>query len=207
MYFILIFPALSARFPYFPSPNKKGIRKMEPLQTTTYKNHKISIYPDDNSESPRTWDNITEYHCCHRRYALGDKGFNYSSGQDCISAAQQAQKQGDIVLPLYLYDHSGITISLSPFSCPWDSGQVGFVIVRREKMLKEFSAKKFSKSLKAKALKIAQSEVETYDQYLQGDVYGYQVDEDGDSCWGYYGIEECLNEAKSVVDSLEIVRV
>lgn len=49
-------------------------------------------------------------------------------------------------------------------------------------MLKEFSAKKFTQSLQAKALKIAQGEVQTYDQFLRGEVYGYQIDEDGDSC-------------------------
>ena len=32
-----------------------------------------------------------------------------------------------VILPLYLYDHSGITISTGPFSCPWDSGQVGWI--------------------------------------------------------------------------------
>jgi hypothetical protein len=180
---------------------------MEPVESIQYKNHTIQIFPDDCAESPRDWDNICEFHCAHRRYSFGDKGFNYSNGQDCIESAQQAKINGDIVLPLYIYDHSGITISLSPFSCPWDSGQVGFVIVRREKMLSEFSTKRFTQSLKAKALKIAQGEVETYDQYLRGEVYGYKIDGDGDSCWGYYGLEDCLTEAKSVVDSMEIVRV
>jgi hypothetical protein len=37
------------------------------------------------------------------------------------------QIQGLVILPLYLYDHGGITISCSPFSCPWDSGQVGWI--------------------------------------------------------------------------------
>jgi len=74
-------------------------------------------------------------------------------------------------------------------------------------MLSEFSARKFSKSLKAKALKIAQSEVETYDQFLRGEVYGYKIDDNGDSCWGYYGQEECMAEAKSVVDSMIVVNV
>lgn len=180
---------------------------MEPVETITYKNHTIQIFPDSDAESPREWDNMTELHCCHRRYCLGDKDFNYKNGTDCIEAAQQAQKQGDIVLPLYLYDHSGITISLTPFSCPWDSGQVGFVIIRREKMLSEFSATKFSKSLKKKALQIAESEVQIYNQFLRGEVYGYKIDPSGDSCWGYYGQEECTKEAKSVVDSMAEVNV
>lgn len=175
---------------------------MDAIETIQYKNHTISIYPDDCAESPRSWDNVAEFHCCHRKYALGDKGFNYSSGSDCIEVAQNAQKQGDVALPLFLYDHSGITISLTPFSCRWDSGQVGFVIVRKEKMLKEFSAKRFTKALKDKAINIAKGEVGEYDQYLRGEVYGYKIDGDGDSCWGFYGMDYCIEEAKAVVDSM-----
>ena len=174
---------------------------MDAIETIQYKTHTIKIFPDSYDDSPRSWDNIAEIHCSHKRYSLGDKNFNYKNGSDCIEAAQNAQKNGDIVLPLFMYDHSSITISLSPFSCPWDSGQVGFVIVRKEKMLKEFSAKKFSKFLKNKALKIAEGEVETYDQYLRGEVYGYKIDEDDTcSCWGFYGMDECVEEAKGVVD-------
>lgn len=172
----------------------------EAIKIITYKKHQIEIHYDMHSESPRDWDNIAEFHCCHRRYSLGDKNFNYQNGEDCITVAKEAQKQGDIILPLYLYDHSGITISLSPFSCPWDSGQVGFVIVRREKMLQEFGGKKFTQSLKDKALRLAEGEVETYDKHLRGEVYGYKIDEDGDSCWGFYGQEECIEEAKGAVD-------
>jgi hypothetical protein len=180
---------------------------MEPIETTTYKNHTISIFYDDCSESPRTWDNLTEFHCCHRRYSLGDEGCNYSSGSDCITAAKEAEKQGDIVLPLFLYDHSGITISLSPFHCPWDSGQVGFVIVRKEKILKEYGKKRFSKFLKKRAYDIAEGEVQTYDQFLRGEIYGYRIDEDGDSCWGFYGQNECVTEAKNIIDVMEEVSV
>ena len=37
-----------------------------------------------------------------------------------------------VILPLYLYDHSGITISTRPFSCPWDSGQVGWIYASKD---------------------------------------------------------------------------
>ena len=180
---------------------------MEPVETISYKNHTISIFPDDCSESPRTWDNLSEFHCCHRKYSLSDEGYNYSTGSDCITAAKEAAKQGGIVLPLYLYDHSGITISLTPFSCPWDSGQIGFVIIRRAKMLKEFGKKRLTSFLKKRAYDIAEGEVHTYDQFLRGEIYGYRIDEDGDSCWGFYGQEECMEEAQNIIDAMEPVSV
>jgi hypothetical protein len=104
-----------------------------------------------------------------------------------------------ITLPLYLYDHSGITMSTSPFSCPWDSGQVGIIYISKAKALVEYGWKRLTKSNRAKIISYLVSEVEVYDQYLTGDCYGYHVhklDEDGeiedesdilDSCWGFFG--------------------
>jgi len=42
-----------------------------------------------------------------------------------------------VILPVYMYDHSGITINTDGFSCPWDSGQVGVIFCTRERFLKE----------------------------------------------------------------------
>lgn len=177
---------------------------MDAVKTIKHNGHTIDIHIDQDALSPRANDNIAEFHCSHRLYDIGDKGFNYFSGGECIDVANEARKQGDIVLPLYMLDHSGITISLSPFSCPWDSGQVGFVIVRREKMLKEFSGKIFTKRLKEKAIEIAKSEVEEYDQYVRGEVYGYVIDDYVDSCWGFFGLEECIEEAKASAEFLKV---
>lgn len=41
-------------------------------------------------------------------------------------------------LPLYLYDHSGITMSTTTFSCPWDSGRVGMIFCSHEEAVKEW---------------------------------------------------------------------
>ncbi len=42
-----------------------------------------------------------------------------------------------IILPLFLYDHSGITMSTGPFSCPWDSGQVGWIYASKKTFIDE----------------------------------------------------------------------
>ena len=41
------------------------------------------------------------------------------------------------ILPLYLYDHSGLSMNTSGFSCPWDSGQVGWIYCNNEKALRQ----------------------------------------------------------------------
>ena len=87
------------------------------------------------------------------------------------------------ILPLFLYDHSGITMSTGCFSCPWDSGQVGWIYISIEKAAQE------GWKTPEQAYKAMESEVEEYDHYLTGQCYGYVVeDADGeeiDSCWGF----------------------
>lgn len=168
------------------------------IETETYKGHEIEIKLDHNPESPREWDNICIIHIAHGSYSFGDK--HHSNLESAKEAEREAKRTGDLVLPLYMYDHSGITIALTPFSCPWDSGQVGFVQVPRKKMMEEFSKKIFTKQLKEKGREIAKGEVEALDIYIRGDIVGYVIDEDGDSCWGYYSVEDAMMEAKSVVD-------
>jgi hypothetical protein len=122
-----------------------------------------------------------------------------------------------IVLPLFLYDHSGITMSTGPFGCRWDSGQVGWIICDKETIEREFNG---DRDLAEKCL-IA--EVATYDQYLTGDVYGFIVeerdfdeerDEDddsdwehADSCWGFYGSDVRKNGMADHFDSEGMVKL
>jgi len=74
-----------------------------------------------------------------------------------------------ISLPVYLYDHSGITVSTCPFSCPWDSGQVGIIYVLKEKVREEFSVDRISEQLEKKVIDILESEIKNLDQYLTSD--------------------------------------
>ena len=171
----------------------------------TYKNHEIAIKYEDSPENPREWDNLCEFHHWHRNYDLGD--VYHTDTESVEEMLAEAKRQGDIVMPLYCYEHSGITISLNSFygklpqgHYEFDSGQVGFVIIRRKKMLEEFGKKTFTAKLKKRAREIAEAEVEVFNNYLQGNVYGYIVDYDGESCWGFYSIDEAIEEAKSTID-------
>ena len=113
-----------------------------------------------------------------------------------------------IVLKLYLYDHSGISLSTSPFSCPWDSSQVGYIYVSKETAYKEYGIKRITKEWKDKILLYLEGEVETFNQYLNNDVYGFTIeDEDGnviDSCGGFYGDDFVNNGMIEHIDSDEL---
>lgn len=111
-----------------------------------------------------------------------------------------------VVVPIYAYEHGSITIS-SGYRAGWDSfdsGQLGFIYVSKKKALEEWGKKKWTKKFEEKIVELLEGEIKTYDQYLQGEVFGYKVfDADGedlDSCWGFYGEDYCIEEAKSIVD-------
>jgi hypothetical protein len=160
------------------------------LETFEHNGHTIEIHQDEDGDSPRNWDNFATMVCWHRRYNLGDE-------QPTCNPNEYEIPKGSEVLPLYLYDHSGITMSTAPFQCPWDSGQVGWIYVTPEQMKKEFNVKRLTKKHREEARKIMRGEVETYDMYLTGQVYGYVIDDgEGDSLWGMYGYDYCVEEAK-----------
>lgn len=184
---------------------------MEAIDTKTIGKYKIEIIPDDSPFDPRGDDNLGTMLCFHGRYNLGDtqKGVfpyrseDYSGWEEMKKAIIKNENVG-VILPLYLYDHSGITMNTTGFHCPWDSGQVGFIFISKEKMRYEYSKKRVSKKLKERVEEYLVNEVKTYDQYLTGDVYGYRItdtetDEEVDSCWGFYGDDYCMEEAEGIV--------
>lgn len=112
-----------------------------------------------------------------------------------------------IILPLYLYDHSGITMSTGSFGDSWDSGQVGYIYLTLDQARKEYGWKHITKARREKLISYLNGEVETYDNFLTGDVWGFNVvapnENDVDSCWGFYddeGIKDAISEAKNAVD-------
>lgn len=175
---------------------------LQPIYTENYKNHTIKIIPDFDPLNPRKeYDHAGTMVCWHSRYNLGDKN-PFDTPQDALD---HFKEHNSVFLPLYLYDHSGVTISTKPFSCPWDSGQAGFIYADQETIAKEWGNKPEARD---KAIKYLKAEVETYDQYINGQVYGFVIEdskgeeiEDG-SCWGFYGDYDgyVLTEAKSIVD-------
>jgi len=183
-------------------------KTMEAIKTTRKENYILEIFPDEPRESPREWDNLGTMICFHRRYNLGDR-HNFS-----LEEAEEMVKGEDICvsLPLYLYDHGGITMSTGSFSCKWDSGQVGWIFVTKEQVRKEYEVEEISKDLIEKVTNVLQGEVETYDQYLTGDVYGYRISQvdvcnkgcehkdEIDSCWGFYGEESAQEEGERTLE-------
>lgn len=144
--------------------------------------------------------------------------------QDCLDLSEPndlwyaVNMCSDIVaMPLFLYDHSGITISTGRFSCPWDSGQVGFAFVTLDTIKRETKWRTMCKPAVEWARRCIDGETDVYDDYLRGNVYWFETqratewDSDGDptewedldSCGGYYGSDhEKSGLAESALESI-----
>lgn len=189
---------------------------MDAIETFSVGDKTVNIYQDIDPLNPRVdFDHYGKMLCFHKRYNLGDEAKNLpkistSDFENWEEMEEHLYKNEDaaVVLPLFLYDHGGITISTGRFSCQWDSDQVGFIYMTKQVALEAFQTKEgkpykiLCKALRDKVEACLKAEVEEYDQYLTGDVYGYDVlDSEGnieDSCYGFYGIDSVTEEAKRV---------
>jgi len=157
----------------------------------------LVIRQDSNDMDPRKdWDNLGTMVCWHRRYILGDD-------QPRETPAEWLDAMGPffVKLPLYLYDHSGLTMSTGPFSCPWDSGQVGWIVAWAEDVRKAFGVKALNGAIRKRVIKILEAEVRVYDQCLRGAVWGFEYGDDG--CWGFFGDEL---EETGLLDAIDAPR-
>lgn len=96
------------------------------------------------------------------------------------------------IMPVFIYEHSMISISTGSYGDPWDSGCAGFAYIEKSKYEKMCGKDTWDIKLARQNIEM---EVHTYDQYLQGDVYCYQdekydVDTDSfesdESCGSFY---------------------
>lgn len=217
--------------------------------------HRVLLVSDDSFdvESPREYSNLGVMWCRHDRYDLGEQGntpdewdelndfidlmLEWHVGQAVDEAVVKHLKRrgSTVVLPLYLYDHSGISMSAGtnlieylvdtrqerravfPWHGGWDTSYVGYLFdTPRTREECGTPADRIEEALRG--------EVEVYSSYLEGDVWGYRVEQkvtvhetrtdlDGnvisdeeeadwdevDSCWGYIGHEWAEQAAKEAL--------
>lgn len=214
----------------------------EIIHTEKYKGYKINIHYDEGYDSPNDWrdNNLFLVYSHHqfdvRRHSFKPyeiaKYFNHKNNiekllngrdeSDLLSDEQEAlEEEKDYlsnfydyeaeyyIFPAEAYIHSGISLSLFSGSkqCRWDSSVSGYILASKDGFKTIEEAK-----LRAEGL------IETWNQYLDGSIYGFEVikedfcshcgtttEEFIDSCSGYYGDYKesgCLDEAKAVIDNL-----
>lgn len=152
------------------------------MEVETYKHNgrTIRIEYDQDAECPLEWDagSGTQFVTFERNSTLS-RYHSFESPQNMDFGVPGT------VFNLYKYDHGQVHYSITPFSCPWDSGQVGVVFVPAS-----FVEHK----------KTAEALCEDVTAWCNGEVYGYTIDNEDESCWGFYDIDDCKAEANAAVD-------
>lgn len=170
---------------------------------------KIKVYQDVHTdESPADWEDDTLFLVGYHQDFWVDK---MVSKDLAVAIAEKEKDDPEVekylknyhVFGLEAYIHSGVSLSLSyEGNYPdrrWDVSQLGLVFV-----------KKTTARTRKKARELAQGLIATWNDYLSGNIYGFEVKTPGDelidSCWGYYGDYNApggaLDEARAVVDSV-----
>jgi hypothetical protein len=180
-----------------------------PYETHQVDTLTVNILRDEDPDNPReAYDNLGTMICFHPRYTLGDK-HDHADPEDSLNSLTEQALSNYIILPLYLYEHGGITMYTGSFSCPWDSGQVGWIYMPISTARENWPGLD-TFDLRDRARRCLEGEVREYAMYLEGDCWGYSItdadEDDIESCWGFYGLdtvrEEALATARAIAASL-----
>lgn len=161
--------------------------------------HTYRLWLDQDTESPLSYDSSVKMVVLHRRYSDPAKG-ECGTTPESVAAWERKNKRSWHIVPLWMYDHSGTVYRAgerNPFTCPWDSGRVGIIAIRKSE---------FPKDKRQEAI---DSICEAYTAWANGDCWGYDiVDDNGetvDSCGGFIGrdyAEQCAQEALEALQPL-----
>lgn len=147
---------------------RKNVPKDEILQAFRTDRIRVPLEPDEELTDPgeileAVYDWIED----------GDR--------DAVQGAMELLKGRIACLPLWLYDHSGLTMSCGertyPYNDQFDSSAVGWIVALKSDVLKELGLPekddrtKIPTDWEAKALEIMKAEVDTYDRWLRGDTW------------------------------------
>ena len=80
-----------------------------------------------------------------------------------------------VIMPVCKYDHGGVAYSTSAYSCPWDSGQIGFIYVAKNKLRKEYGWNRITAGRTAQVKARLSAEIETFSNWANGSVYGFTL--------------------------------
>lgn len=177
--------------------------RQESIESIEYRDYQINVYRDDEAESPRDNCDYTSHFWSNSRRNTFDSR-RESSIADIVDENKLRRYpladsltrdfyDSHIWVPVYLYDHSGQSVSTGNYGDPWDSGLFGILAEDKDEIRKEFGCKRISPKLRKKIEDRLTAEVEEVDDWLTGNVYGYTVTPLGDtedvldSCWGFIG--------------------
>jgi hypothetical protein len=185
---------------------------MDAIETTIIerdgRTYRIRIYPDPDTPSPLDdWSEMGTILSLNRRH----RNFAPARIEEALAGDPDA-------VPLSYFEHGLCRWSVAGelpagCQCPWDSVALAGVWLPDAETLD--SAKNYGGFTRRMFMrKRARQACDAYTQWCNGEVYGYDVErvttcphcgeeraEHVDSCWGHYGLDHCLSEARAAVEA------
>jgi len=165
--------------------------------------YNIEIAHDDYPENPREWDNLWTLVTAHRNYSWDEElpheawsiewAFKLHLEENWLSLWEVYYHQ------VYLYEHSGVTISTRPFACNFDSWLWWFIYVSIEKAKEELQ----TIMIESTTLEYLDNEIKTLDRYFTWEIYEYRIPLLDEYRWWYESEEEALEDAKDFIASAD----
>ena len=159
-------------------------------QYTTIRGVRVTISYDEYASSPDEWDEDDGFVVgCHRQFSvnIGRRGE--------VERMLETKDSEFTVFLLSAHIHSGIHLILGAITRDWDTGQVGWVVVRNSEYPRE------------KREPVARSMVDDWNTYLSGDVWTVDVENMAtgavESCSDIYTIETAYAVAAELAAYLE----
>lgn len=179
------------------------------------KNVTVEIMTDDSPSDPRMWDNIGTMYITDRRIDnLGDifiPHFDETVEEHASIIAYFADrlyvKKSDIIIKDIMFIDYGSERSLYLNEHTPGATCQGYMVTTKPTARDAHQVKQLSKGLLARVDANLDGEVKIYAEYLNGNVYGYNITcdltgQNVDSVWGFYGDDPYLNEAiKDVIEA------
>lgn len=172
---------------------------------------RLKVYPDENAEDPRSWDNVGKF-CFrkHRSYKLPNElNFDFDTLFN-----NNLDIEWYYIFRLDCYEHWGIVFSFARewMMCQFDTSQsCGFIAV--PVIEDKLTGAKIANGSEAE--KIARQELKEYNAYCSWDVYEYVIEkkvqrtsedwrvederETDEACWWYYELDDILDEVKELL--------
>lgn len=192
------------------------------VETEKVGSYMIRIVIDEDPMDPRDGDGFANLVMYHSRYNLPNdvdfpfRGDDYGSWEE-IGQALRDDYGAALILPVFMFDHSGVSYRTEPYGDRWDSGQVGFIFAT-DAQIREWQGLAPDAPITPEIEKLItdglRAEVDEYSAWAGGEVYGYiietaettfKLEADGtelagsarivavppgehvDSCWGFIG--------------------
>jgi hypothetical protein len=127
-------------------------------------------------------------------------------GLNTSDAPEEGSEDWAFLFPLYGFSHGGQCVSISPYGCKWDSGQIGFVGITKDSLKNYFGKDKTEKEARG----CIEAFLTDLNFYLAGDAWVVQIQQKTcDKCdtWetiesvgGYFGRDNAETVGKEMLE-------